>query len=78
MIMNQLGDRSSINGCIMGYSHFRSIIKYIDDFGINIKLGSKLKKAGFDLGGIFEGYTATEWRVTGEFLSHDDKEIVDE
>jgi hypothetical protein len=33
----------------------------------NIKLGSKLKKAGFDLGGNFEGYTATEWRVTGEF-----------
>jgi len=45
---------------------------YTDDFGINFKLGSKLKKVGFDLGGNFEGYTATEWRVTGEFLSHDE------
>jgi hypothetical protein len=45
---------------------------YTGDFGINIKLGNKLKKVGFDLGGDFEGYTATEWQVTGEFLSHDE------
>ncbi len=45
---------------------------YTDNFGITIELGSKLKKAGFDLGGNFEGHTATEWRVTGEFLSHDE------
>jgi hypothetical protein len=51
---------------------------YTDDFGINIELRDKLKKVGIDLGGKFEGYTATEWHVTGEFLSHDEKEIVDE
>ncbi len=61
-----------------GLQSFSLHHKYTDDFGINIKLGSKLKKAGFDLGGNFEGYIATEWRVTGEFLSHDEKEIVDE
>ncbi len=61
-----------------GLQSFSLHHKYTDDFGINIKLGSKLKKAGFDLGGNFEGYIATEWRVTGEFLSHDEKEAGDE
>jgi hypothetical protein len=51
---------------------------YTDDFGINIELGSKLKKAGFDFGGKFEGYTETIWHITGEFLSHDEKETGDE
>src|SRR5260221_9165712 len=40
---------------------------YTVDFGINLELGNKLTKAGFDLGGNFKGHTATNWRVTGEF-----------
>jgi hypothetical protein len=50
-----------------GLQTFSLHYTYTDDFGINIELGSKLKKAGFDLGGNLERYTATEWRVTGEF-----------
>jgi len=61
-----------------GLQSFSLRHKYTDDFGINIELGSKLKKAGFELGGSFEGHTETVWRVTGEFLSHDEKETGDE
>ena len=50
-----------------GLQTFSLHYTYTDDFGINIELGSKLKKAGFDLGGNLERYAATEWRVTGEF-----------
>jgi len=55
-----------------GLQTFSLHYTYTDDFGITTELGSKLKKIGFDLGGNLEGHTATEWRVTGEFLSHDE------
>ncbi len=61
-----------------GLQSFSLHHKYIDDFGINTELRDKLKKVGIDLGGKFEGHNETVWRVTGEFLSHDEKEIVDE
>ncbi len=51
---------------------------YTDDFGINTELRDKLKKVGIDLGGKFKGHTETVWRVTGEFLSHDEKKTGDE
>lgn len=50
-----------------GLQNFELYYKYTSDFSINATTAATLKKIGFELGGEFEGFTLTEWRIKGTF-----------
>ena len=50
---------------------FSLIVTYDDDFGINAGLKALAFKSGFEIGGKFEDYEATTWRLAGEFLAEE-------
>lgn len=51
-----------------GLQNFDLYVRYTDDFGINTTFTGKLGGAkGIDLGGKFEDYKSTTWRIVGSF-----------
>ncbi len=50
-----------------GLSSFCLTVNYNDDFGIDGKLGAKVKEVGLEVGGKFEDHKATVWRIEGTF-----------
>lgn len=50
-----------------GLQTFSLDLRYEDDFGVNASLKSTILRLGFDLGGRFEDYKSTIWRIVGSF-----------
>jgi len=50
-----------------GLKEFTLSLNYEDDFGINSGLLLKLSKVGLDIGGKFQDYKSTIWKITGKF-----------
>lgn len=50
-----------------GLKNFNLTLNYNDDYGINAGIKFKIDRAGLDAGGSFEKYTATTWRIYGNF-----------
>jgi hypothetical protein len=52
-----------------GLEHFTLSVRYTDDYGVNADLEAKVAAVGLDLGGEFNQYRATTWRMEGDFAS---------
>ena len=50
-----------------GLKTFSLSVRYEDDFGVSAGLRLQASKAGLDVGGTFEDYQATVWRIEGIF-----------
>lgn len=50
-----------------GMAKVRLNLTYRDDFGVDAQLAAKVKKVGFELGGVFQKCEATSWAIEGEF-----------
>lgn len=50
-----------------GLDNFSLTVRYTDDFGINAGVKAAVNKVGLDLGGKFEDFESTVWRIVGEF-----------
>jgi hypothetical protein len=55
---------------------FELDLRYEDDFGVNADVAGRFLRAGFDLGGDFQKYEATAWRVSGEFMPSADQGLL--
>lgn len=50
-----------------GLDEFSLTVNYSDDYGVNADLKLKVQKAGLALGGTFEEYQATTWKLHAKF-----------
>ena len=59
-----------------GLKNFSLSIQYEDDFGVNAGLKATVKGVGLDLGGNFEDYQSTVWKMEGKFAkTNTNKEV---
>ena len=59
-----------------GLSQFSLTVNYEDDFGVNLDLKTSVEKAGLKLGGNFETFISTTWKIHGRFADFEsDKQL---
>jgi len=52
-----------------GLRNFSIKLSYTDDFGVNAGLAAKIQGTGLEVGGKFEDYRSTIWRIAGRFVA---------
>ncbi len=52
-----------------GLREFELLVRYEDDYGVDAGLKLAVQKAGLDLGGSFQEYVSTSWKISGTFGS---------
>jgi hypothetical protein len=50
-----------------GLQEFQLAVRYEDDYGIDAGFKLSVKKLGLDLGGSFQEYESTTWKINGTF-----------